>query len=291
MKLIQLQYFLTIAACKSITKAAEQLYVSQPAVTKQMKLLEEELGVKLMKRTPSGVELTEVGMEFAKDIKNTLDELDKAVSKAVNAGNKNPEELRIGCFDGAVTEDFLPKLYAGLKASMPNLQIKLRRHNVRENRKALEEDHIDILIELRLPAGDEFFAEKDYCRRTLVKREGALIYSKNSPLAKKKKLALSDFAKETFFTVGGESSLTAPGLKTLKLLGLDDPVVEEVDNFASLMSNVQLGLGYAALAARAADTHPDLKAFPLPEEAGIEVVAVWKKKNTFVTKLMDKIID
>ncbi len=97
MKLIQIQYFLTIEAHTSITRAAEQLFVLQPAVTKQMNLLE--------------------------------------------------EELRIGCFDGAVTDDFLPKLYAGLKASTPRLHIKLMRQSIKENRKALDADDIDVLIE------------------------------------------------------------------------------------------------------------------------------------------------
>ncbi len=59
MKLIQIRYFLTVAECRSITKAAEQMYVSQPALSKQMNLLEEELEVQLMKRTPAGIELTE----------------------------------------------------------------------------------------------------------------------------------------------------------------------------------------------------------------------------------------
>lgn len=290
MKLIQIQYFLTIAEYKSITKAAEQLYVSQPAVTKQMNLLEEELGVRLMNRIPSGIELTETGEEFAKDLRAVMAELDRAVEKAVNAGSKKPNELRIGCFDGAFTDDFLPKLYSGLKAIQPDLRIRLGRHSVVENQKALEADRIDLMIGLKLPGDDGFFMDREYCSKTLAKREGALIYSKASPLAKKKKLNPGDFAKETFFSVSSEQSLIKPGIFTLKKMGIENPSIEEADNFASMMASVRLGLGFTVLAKQVIETDPELKAWPLPEEYGMEVVAVWKKKNIYTSRLMNKII-
>lgn len=284
MKLIQIQYFLTIEAHKSITKAAEQLFVSQPAVTKQMNLLEEELGVRLMKRTHSGVELTEAGEEFAKDMKKVMSDFDRAVAKAVNAGSKDSEELRIGCFDGAVTDDFLPKLYAGLKASTPQLHIKLMRQSIKENRKALDADDIDVLIEPRLPYTPAEYNESEYGLMILAKREGALIFSKNSPLARKIKLVPADFEKEVYYTIEGEEMLLEGGLKTLHRFGIRDPKVEAVENFATMMSNIELGLGYATLARTAADASPQLKALPLPEESGMQVIAVWKKKNRLVTR-------
>ena len=255
MKLIQIQYFLTIAENKSITKAAEQLFVSQPALTKQMNLLEEELGVKLMQRHPSGIELTAVGEAFADDCRVVLKDLEKAIAKAVNAGKKEIGTLRIGCFDGAVVEDFLPALYAYLRKKAPGIQIKMGRHCV---------------------------------VKTLIKREGALIYSENSPLAKKKLLKIKDFAKETFYALSAkqEEIPSQAGIETLEMLGIQNPNIEEVDNFATLISNVKMGFGYAALSKLAAESVPGLLAFDLPETRGVEVVAVWKKTNRHVSGLM-----
>ena len=288
MKLIQIQYFLTIAENKSITKAAEQLFVSQPALTKQMNLLEEELGVKLMQRHPSGIELTAVGEAFADDCRVVLKDLEKAIAKAVNAGKKEIGTLRIGCFDGAVVEDFLPALYAYLRKKAPGIQIKLGRHSFNENRRALENDSIDMLIELRFPAfqQDEYY--KDCVVKTLIKREGALIYSENSPLAKKKLLKIKDFAKETFYALSAkqEEIPSQAGIETLEMLGIQNPNIEEVDNFATLISNVKMGFGYAALSKLAAESVPGLLAFDLPETRGVEVVAVWKKTNRHVSGLM-----
>ena len=61
MKIQSLQYFVTLAETGSITRAAQQLYVAQPSLTKSLKLMEEELGFTLVERSASGVRLTEKG--------------------------------------------------------------------------------------------------------------------------------------------------------------------------------------------------------------------------------------
>lgn len=288
MKLIQIQYFLTVAECRSITKAAEQMFVSQPALSKQMNLLEEELGVQLMKRTSSGIVLTEIGEEFAKDCRIIIHDVDKAVSKAVNASNKTPGILRVGCFDGAVVEDFLPAFYAYFRKKAPGMQIKLGRNAFSENRKALDSDAIDMLIELNFPFVPEDPYLKGYETKVLSAREGAFIYSDNSPLAKKKKLRAGDFEKEICYVLSKkrEGQLVMPALDTFLGLGIQNPKIEEVDNFATLMSNIKLGLGYSILSKMVADLYPGLRAFNLPEEFGLNVIAVWKKDNKRISGLM-----
>ena len=288
MKLSQLQYFLAIAECKNITKAAEQLYVSQPALSKQMALLEEELGVKLIERQTYGIVLTKVGEEFAKDCRKILKELDKAVEKAANSGKKGKEVFRISCFDGAVIDDFMPQLLEFLHKKMPGIQIRLSRDSIWANHKLIEEDAADMIIEPRFSILQGKNIKEEFCYKILNHREGALIYSKKSPLARRKNLKIKDFAKEPFFVVNHETekSLSQAGLDTLKQIGILNPKIEEVDNFVSLMSNIHMGLGYAALAKMAADADPELLAYPLPDEMGMDVVAVWKKENKRASRVM-----
>ena len=61
---IQIEYFLAVSKYLSFTKAAEALYVSQPAISRRISMLEEQLGVKLIKRTKRTVEMTEAGKKF-----------------------------------------------------------------------------------------------------------------------------------------------------------------------------------------------------------------------------------
>ena len=75
MRLEQISYFLSVAEHGNITAAARSLYISQPALSKQITLLEQEIGLPLFERQARGVTLTRAGMQFQKDLKNILKEL------------------------------------------------------------------------------------------------------------------------------------------------------------------------------------------------------------------------
>lgn len=304
MRLLQLQYFLTIADTGSITKAASQLYISQPALTKQMNLLEEELGVKLMKRLPRGVELTQTGITFANDIRKVMDDLDKAVRKASDSANSAKLTiLRIGCFDGAVIDDFMPDLYKNLHNIAPDLQIRLTRHSIRENREALQKNDIDLLIELHSSDPYNTAAQSledqglsdNYCEKVFLHRPGALIYSVNSPLARIKDPTPSDFEKEPFLVPNKKEDLylAAHSIKVLESLGIHNPKTEELDNLMSMITYIKLGLGYGLMAESAARYNPGLIAWPLPDDldmkTGMDVVAVWKQSSRQVSALMNRL--
>ena len=69
MRLEQISYFLSVAEHGNITAAARSLYISQPALSKQITLLEQEIGLPLFERQARGVTLTRAGMQFQKDLK------------------------------------------------------------------------------------------------------------------------------------------------------------------------------------------------------------------------------
>ena len=135
MRLLQIRYFLTIADMGNITQAAQQLYVSQPALSKQIRLLENEIGAKLLQRTPRGVILTPAGEQFAKDCRKILTDLDAAAKRAASFEKVQKRTFRIGCFDGAYIDDFMPDLYRNLREKDPNLQIQLSRKSIGETGK------------------------------------------------------------------------------------------------------------------------------------------------------------
>lgn len=298
MRLEQIHYYLTIVECGSITKAAGKLYISQPALSKQIALLEDEIGVKLLKRQARGIRLTEAGEQFAADCRKIMQDLDSAVARAAALGNIEKKPLLIGCFDGAVTEDFLPKLQTQLKQINPNIQIKLSRHTFAENRAHLDSGQIDIMIELARKEKDGLIhttsglteGKDDYHFYPLTHRKSAIIYSIYSPLAQKDPLTAEDIVTEPYLAANNREGpwLAEPVLDYLSKKGKKKPRVETVDNFMSLMSNLELGNGYCTLALSAADRNPNLLAWDLPEEYGTYVVAVWKKDNELVNRLLSQ---
>ena len=82
--------FYTVAKCGSLTRAAEELYISQPAVSQSIKQLENQLGVSLFKRTHRGMELSENGNVVLLD---SIEKLKKAVNKKHNEKNLSMEEF------------------------------------------------------------------------------------------------------------------------------------------------------------------------------------------------------
>ncbi len=285
MRLIQIEYFLAVVDHKSITRAAKHLYISQPALSKQMALLEEELGIKLMYRLSRGITLTEAGRQFEADCRAILSELENAKSRAIAIGEKETQVFHIGCFEGAIIEDFIQPLYAFMQDTFPEIRPKISRHNMAENRRLLEMNRIDMLIELTTDPEPK----KGYRSKVLLKRQGGLVFSKSSPLAAIPNLSIRDFSNQPFLMLDSKENdgLIQGRLERLKELGLEDFRLEYVENFMTLMSNLNMGYGYALLATAVAETQPGLTYFDLPEEFRMNVAAVWKEKHPFTGALME----
>lgn len=287
MRLLQIRYYLAVAECKSITKAAERLYISQPALSKHLALLEEEIGVKLVNRQARGIELTEAGEYFFHECQKILSDLDRAVEIASAIGRKNSHVFRIGCFEGSITDDFLPMLYHYLRSLPGEMQIKLMRQTIGENKASLNEGKIDILIEPRI----SFFNKQnpeEHCK-ILCRRKAALIYSDNSPLAKKKDLSLKDFKKERLILPNYDAKevVHIHTLLLRDLLGVTNPEMELAGNFMTFMTNIELGAGYGILSCDVVNDHNGLHGFLLPEKYGIDIVAVWKTENVYACSVME----
>ncbi|GGD05921.1 LysR family transcriptional regulator [Pontibacillus salipaludis] len=91
MKLQKLQYFIEMAKQKSFTKASNKLHISQPALSKQIKLLEEEIGFALFRRSSKGIELTHKGYAFYQDIEPLFFAIEQKVYQ-----HMNHDEIRFG---------------------------------------------------------------------------------------------------------------------------------------------------------------------------------------------------
>lgn len=91
-----LDTFLAVADCKSLSKAAEKLFITPAAVMKQMNTLEDHLGLKLIKRSNHGVVLTAAGEFIYKDSKKIMRESQRAVERAKTAQDKAAKIIRVG---------------------------------------------------------------------------------------------------------------------------------------------------------------------------------------------------
>jgi DNA-binding transcriptional LysR family regulator len=98
-----LRYFAAVAAEGNLTRAAERLFVSQPALTKQIRQLETQLGVALFTRSRAGMALTAAGQALAGKIPAVLAGFDQALAEAKSAASRAARALRVGFLAGPPT--------------------------------------------------------------------------------------------------------------------------------------------------------------------------------------------
>src|SRR5205823_8980517 len=99
-----LRYFAAVAAEGSLSRAAQRLFVSQPALTKQIRQLESQLGVRLFIRSRAGMTLTAAGQALAKKVPAVLAGFDQALREAKSAASAAARVLRVGFLAGAANE-------------------------------------------------------------------------------------------------------------------------------------------------------------------------------------------
>lgn len=134
MKINKLIYFLSVAEHLNFTKAAEECYLAQPAISQQITSLEQEIGFQLFKRSSRSVELTEAGKTFCEEIKSVVEKYKNAVKKAENVAYGFKEMIKIGIC-GDVEELFLPQILNKFKEMYTLIDIKFKRASIEDIRK------------------------------------------------------------------------------------------------------------------------------------------------------------
>src|SRR5207302_8462822 len=123
-ELRHLRYFVAVAEMENVSRAALKLHVSQPALSRQIRDLEDEIGFSLLERTAKSVRLTDAGRSFLDNARALLQNADDAVTKARAVATAEPTELDIG-YSPTPTAEILPKILRAFQRKMPNVHVKL----------------------------------------------------------------------------------------------------------------------------------------------------------------------
>ncbi|MET9254894.1 LysR family transcriptional regulator [Streptomyces sp. NPDC003717] len=190
-----LRYFAAVAEEGSLTGAAERLFVSQPALTKQIRRLEDDLGVRLFARSRSGMALTEAGRELASRVPALLDGWDEAV----RATGRAAQVLRLGFLDaGAVGS--VAEAVAGFRRTRPEWRVELRQFDWSEPSAGLARGEVDAAV-VRLPFPGQ---ERWTVRELFVEERGVLLPARH-PLASSATVEFRELWDEPFVAAGAET--------------------------------------------------------------------------------------
>jgi DNA-binding transcriptional LysR family regulator len=198
MELRHLRYFAAVAAHGSFNRAADNLHLTQPALSRQVKDLEEELGVPLFVRGKNAVTLTEAGELFYEEARDLLARADQAIQRV--RGDARNEILRVG-YSPSLTAGIMPGALEKFQAATPRVRIELADLSPREMTGLAKEGRLDLLV---APAGFESsvpgFQWIELRRMTVV-----LVMPETHPLAKLKKIALARLRDLPLIGLGREN--------------------------------------------------------------------------------------
>lgn len=145
MNLTQLRYFLAIGRTQSLSRAAEQLHVSQPALTRQIKLLEHELDCDLLERHPRGVRLTDSGRAFLERAEHQLRMFEQLRSDFADAAFAPNGRLRIGC-PPSLSSFLMPRPFTQFIRAHPKVILEVQESVSDELARDILEDRLDVAI-------------------------------------------------------------------------------------------------------------------------------------------------
>ncbi len=173
MTLTQINYFLTAAEQGSFSSAAERLFVSQPAVSKQIAMLESELGFQLFSRTDHRVRLTENGQAMYSALRRCTDEIRDIISNIRRNSDSFSGELRIGCVALWKASLFFTPLREYFAEHHAGVRLSLEAYEPPELVEALRRRDVDIALSY-----DRSFSGKNDLFSTHIKTlECGLLYS------------------------------------------------------------------------------------------------------------------
>jgi LysR family transcriptional regulator, hca operon transcriptional activator len=275
MELRHLRYFIAVAETGSLTVAAKQrLYTSQPSLSRQIRDLENQVGVELLSRSVRGVELTAAGKAFLDHARVALMHVDAAIETARRAAQSPAKTFAIG-FQTGHEMNWLPRAMRVLHDQLKNVDVTVSSDYSPDLAEAITRGRLDLAF-LRV--------EPDYdLAYHVVDQEPLIVLMPcDHRLTARDSVRPKDFVGETFIAGANKASvLRAVTDEYLRTSGLDIEVDHGVDNLAMAMSLVASTRGLALMPAYARNLLPEsVVARPLQGEAPTIDIAVGYSKTS-----------
>ena len=270
MENFRLKVFRTVARSLNFRKASEELFITQPAVTQQIKALEDELGIPLFDRTRGKVTLTESGgvlLQYAERLKILVDEAAQAIAEV--SGNHG-DELRVGASQ-TIGQYLLPTLLAGFRNDHPQVALCGISGNTDEILTALAEHRIDLaLVEGPSPRSDvktEAFMEDHMV--LVVPHDHEWADHEISPLE------LRNIALVSRELGSGSRRVIEAALEEQGLKPKDLHVTMTLDSTEGILSAVEAGLGVAFVSRWAVRNQLTLGTLKIARVTGLRLARVF----------------
>lgn len=236
MELRHLRYFVAVAEALNFTKAAMRLRLAQPALSRQVSDLEEELGVDLLKRTSHGVLLTPEGKLFLEESRVTLKHADESVTKVRALARGEFGELQVG-FLAPLDMHILPRALANFQRTTPSVKVTLRDLGSDELCDELRKGTLHLAVMMQpseeLTAGIHF--------EEIGRYPFFVAMASGHPLARMKAVPLETLSRQPLVVLNRKRNSEFHRILKRVFAPLRPNIVTESDSLNSLITEVSVG--------------------------------------------------
>lgn len=276
-ELRHLRYFIAVAEELHFGHAAARLNISQPPLSQQIQILEQQVGARLLARTNRSVSLTPAGRQFLADSRQILSQVDEAAARAMRLHLGETGELRIGFTSSAPFIKAVSDTLSSFRQRYPDVHIQTREINTREQISPLNEGLLDLGLMRNTPL-PETLAWEVILREPLL----AMIH-KDHPLAVRSAVSLVELAQEpfVFFDPHVGTGLYDEILGLMRRYQLTPTITQEVGEAMTIIGLVAAGLGVSILPASFRRVQlTEMRWVPIIEaDAVSEMWLVWSKHH------------
>lgn len=278
MELRHLRYFVAVGEQEHFGHAAERLHVVQPALTRQVRQLEDELGYPLFERLKRGVRLTEAGRSFLEDARRLLADLERGVDRTRLVAQGKVGLVRVGFSETATLGRELPSILRRFRASWPDVQLELFPGTSISAGEQLRNREVDLALVYIPPTNPRELGSHGISIDRMV-----LALPRAHPLVTRTRLRLADLRDEPFvwFPRPANSHVYDRVLSACHTAGVTLRIVQEVNSDTTALSLVAGGTGLSFVIESAKRTRPS--GVVLRDVGDLRVTAqlfaVWRQDN------------
>lgn len=268
-----MKYFQTVCRYGSITKAAEEMFVSQPTISFCIKELENEFGVRLFHRRHNRLQLTVEGSYFLDKVNYILQSVDALAVQMKNMGN-NRNHVKVAV--PAMISTFLcPKIFNEYNKLYPDVELEMLETGSLQVRKLVDASSVDLGITIL----DEM-VEDTYNELPLVSTELVFCVSRTHHMADRKQISFKELANEHIILFKADSYQNI----FIKKAFSDAGVEPNIQLYSSQLYTIKKFLGYGTAGAflyrQVAEMDNDLACIPLEKPIYQQIALIWTKNGS-----------
>ena len=269
MNLKQLEYFLAVCKYENITRAAENLHISQPSITTSIKNLEEYLGVALIDRRSKKISITGEGKLLGKRAIEILELVEDTSEEIRDFGTRKKRIIKIG-IPPMIGSFLFPQIFIEFRRKHPSIELKAVENGSLETKRLLGNDEIDAAL-IILESYDETEV------KPIVKTQVQFCVNKENKLSQKDVISMDEIGNEPVIMLKEGFYHNKVVRERYSISKIKPNIIYYSNQLDTIKSFVKSGIGSAFLIREIVDHEKDIKAIPLENPIDINIGLVWKK--------------